>query len=60
VAHPAQPPTSVGIVLAAPHRSRYQYRRALRTERDLHGELYMPQFAWRKKSRRAYLVQPET
>lgn len=59
LAHPAQPATSVGIALAAPAQSWFQYRRALRMERDLQGELYVTQFGWRKKNRRAYVVRPQ-
>jgi hypothetical protein len=56
--HP-QSVASVGIALAAPAASWYQYRRARRTERELHGELYVTQFGWRKKNRPAYLVRSE-
>src|SRR5450755_3834823 len=57
LAHPAQPATSVGIALAAPAHIWFQYRRALRMERDLQGELYVTQFGWRKKNRPAYVVR---
>ncbi len=48
----------VGIALAAPAITGFQYSRARRMERDLHGELYVTQFGWRKKNRRAYVVRP--
>ena len=51
--------TSVGIALAAPALTWFQYSRARRMERDLHGELYVTQFGWRKKNRPAYVVRSE-
>jgi hypothetical protein len=57
LAHPAQPATLVGFALAAPAQSWFQYRRALRMERDLQGELYVTQFGWRKKNRPAYVIR---
>jgi hypothetical protein len=59
LAHPSQPVTSVGIALAAPAGSWFQYRRALRMEHDLQGELYVTQFGWRRKNRPAYVVRSE-
>lgn len=56
--HP-QSVVSVGIALAAPAVTWFQYSRARRIERDLHGELYVTQFSWRKKNRRAYVVRSE-
>jgi hypothetical protein len=49
---------SVGIALATPAITWFQYSRARRMEHDLRGELYVTQLAWRKKDRVAYVVRP--
>jgi endonuclease/exonuclease/phosphatase (EEP) superfamily protein YafD len=49
---------SVGIALATPAITWFQYSRARRMEHDLRGELFVTQFGWRKKDRPAYVVRP--
>jgi hypothetical protein len=59
LAQPSQAATPVGIIVAVLAASWFQYRRALRMERDLQGELYVTQFGWGKKNRPAYVVRSE-